>query len=274
MAQPTSDTAHSDPLAFLPPPGLGLLALEFRAPWEFGALVPAWPALQRAPRGDGHSVIIFPGLSANDVTTLPLRRYVEGLGYTVHGWGQGFNLGPRPGVLDVAKDQLRGVFAQSGRKVSLVGWSLGGVYARELAKELPDMVRSVITLGTPFAGGPKSTNAWRLYELASGRDIAREAENYNLPVAPDCPTTSVYSRSDGVVAWQGSVQAPSADNPHTENIEVVASHFGIGLNPSAWWVVADRLSQLEGRWQKFQRPSMLGLQNLLFPDPQRAAAGR
>ena len=253
------------------PPNFGLLALELRAFWEFGSVLPAWPALQKAKPGDGHSLIVYPGLSASDATTLPLRKYLETLGYEAHGWGQDFNFGPRAGVLERGKAQIREVAAASGRPVSLIGWSLGGVYARELAKELASSVRSVITLGTPFAGSPRSTRAWRLYQLTSGRDIEREAENFDLPGAPSCPTTSIYSRTDGVVAWQSSVQAPSAHNPHTENIEVQASHLGIGLNPSAWWAVADRLAQEPWRWQAFQRPSLFGLQGLVYPDPYRSA---
>jgi thioesterase domain-containing protein len=254
------------------PPNLALLAMEFRAPWEFGALLPAWPALQRAPRGDGHTVVVYPGLSASDVTTAPLRKYLSTLGYDVHGWGQGFNFGPRAGVLETGKAHLRALLERSTQPISLVGWSLGGVYARELAKELikeNHPVRSVITMGTPFAGSPHSTNAWRLYELTSGRAAHREAANYELATSPATPTTSIYSRSDGIVAWQGSIQAAQAHNPHTENIEVIASHMGIGLNPSTWWAVADRLAQMPGRWLKFQKPPLMGLHNLVYPDPTR-----
>jgi len=261
---------HSDP-SHIRAPGLGLLALELRAPWEFGAVLPAWPALQRAPLGDGHTVIVFPGLTAGDATTAPLRRYLESRNYDTLGWGQGLNLGPRDGVLEAAKRQLQDTTDVSGGKVSLVGWSLGGIYARELAKEMPERVRCVITLGTPFAGPHTSTNAWRIYQWASGRSVEREADHYDLPAAPPVPTTSVYSRTDGVVAWRGSVQAPSTHNPCTENIEVLASHFGIGLNPSAWWAVADRLSQLQGpgdEWRPFARPALPGL-GLVFPDPHR-----
>jgi Thioesterase domain len=264
-AQPKSSDDHA-------PPSLALLAMEFRAPWEFGALLPAWPALQRAPRGDGHTVVVYPGLSASDATTIPLRKYLTSLGYSVHGWGQGFNFGPRAGVLGAGREQLRALLAQSKQPISLVGWSLGGIYARELAKELVTeghSVRSVITLGTPFAGGPQSTNAWRLYELTSGRSAQREAEKFELPTAPSVPTSSIYSRSDGIVSWQASIQAAQAHNPHIENIEVVASHFGIGLNPSAWWALADRLAQVPGQWQKFKKPSMMGLQGLVYPDPAR-----
>ena len=252
-----------------PPPSALLLALELRAVWEFGALLPSWPLLSRAPKGDGHAVMVFPGLSANDVSTVPLRYYVQGQGYLASGWAQGFNFGPRAGVLEAAKDRLMRTFDATGRKVSLIGWSLGGVYARELAKELPHMVRGVITLGTPFGGSHRSTNAWRIYELASGRSIARETDNYDLPAAPPVPTTSIYSRSDGIVAWQGSLQAPSDHNPHTENIEVLASHVGLGVNPSAWWAVADRLAQPEGQWKPFKREKKGRIHGLIYPDPAR-----
>jgi pimeloyl-ACP methyl ester carboxylesterase len=250
-------------------PSLALLALEFRAPFELGSVVPAWPALQRAPAGDGHSVLVFPGLAASDPTTLPLRGYLASLGYATEGWAQGFNFGPRAGVLETAKTNLIEAFERSRRKVSLIGWSLGGIYARELAKQMPDKVRCVITLGTPFAGPPKSTNAWRVYELTSGRSIEEEHDNYELHVAPPVPTTSIYSRSDGIVAWRGSLQDPAFGHTECENIEVVASHIGMGVNPSAWWAVADRLAQHEGRWRPFDRAGIFGFKSLLFPDPQR-----
>ena len=171
--------AQGSPVLHDIPPNAWLLALELRAFWEFGALLPAWPLLARAPKGDGHPVMVFPGLSANDVSTVPLRYYLQSLNYQAWGWEQGFNFGPRAGVLDEAKNKLARTYQTTGRKVSLGGWSLGGVYARELVKEMPHMVRSVITLRTPFAASPKATNAWRIYELASGRSIEREAENYD-----------------------------------------------------------------------------------------------
>jgi pimeloyl-ACP methyl ester carboxylesterase len=221
----------------------------------------------RAPAGDGHPVIVFPGLSASDGSTLPIRGYLQNLGYDVSGWNQGYNFGPRAGILETARRQVMDTFEAAGEHVSLVGWSLGGIYARELAKLLPQAVRSVITLGTPFSGTHKSTNAWKLYELTSGRSIATEAEKFDLPAAPPVPTTSIFSRTDGVVGWSASLQKNSRSNPQTENIEVIASHIGLGLNPSAWWAVADRLAQTKGEWQPFTRSGML--QKLLFPDPYR-----
>lgn len=250
-----------------PAPNAWLMAMELRAPWEFWSVLPSWPALAKAPAGDGHPVIVFPGLSASDGSTLPLRGYLNNLGYDISGWNQGHNFGPRAGVLETAKRQLQETAEASGEPVSLVGWSLGGVYARELAKELPQHVRSVITMGTPFAGSHKSTNAWRLYELTSGRSITQEVEKFDLPAAPPVPTTSIYSRTDGVVAWPASLQAPSQNNPHTENVEVFASHIGLGLNPSTWWVVADRLAQAQGAWKPFARAGRI--QQFVFPDPKR-----
>lgn len=253
------------------PPRAWLLPLEIRAAGEFVALLPAWPLLARAPRGDQHPVMVFPGLSANDLSTVPLRRYLQSLNYCPTGWQQGFNWGPRPGVLEQAKENLSRTFAKTGRKVSLIGWSLGGIYARELAKELPHMVRGVITLGTPFAGTHQSTSVWRIYERFSGRSVEAETSKYDLPTAPPVPTSSIYSRSDGVVAWQGSVQSPDSATHPTENIEVLASHAGLGFNPSAWWAVANRLAQPEGQWTPFAQQDRGRLQGLIYPDPQRKA---
>jgi pimeloyl-ACP methyl ester carboxylesterase len=152
-----------------------------------------------------------------------------------------------------------------GRKVSLVGWSLGGLYARQLAKMMPERVRSVITLGSPFAGPPKSTNAWRVYEMASGRraDQADQRFGGSLSLSPPVPTTAIYSRSDGICAWQGCMEKTSA---MSESIEVESSHCGMGHHPAAVYAVADRLAQPEGHWTAFDRS---GWRALLYPDPNR-----
>src|ERR1700742_4101873 len=153
----------------LRPPSRTLMFLEGRAIHEFGAFLGALPMLSLTPRGDGHPVLVLPGLVASDMSTKPLRAFLNNRGYDAHGWGQGRNLGLRHGVRETMVDLVEELNDTHGRKVSLVGWSLGGLYARQLAKMMPDRVRSVITLGSPFASGPKSTNAWRVYELASGR---------------------------------------------------------------------------------------------------------
>jgi thioesterase domain-containing protein len=207
---------------------------------------------------------VFPGLSASDASTLPLRHYITSLGYKASGWNQGYNFGPRAGVLAAAVSQIAELYERTGhKKVSLIGWSLGGVYARELAKLMPDKVRLVITLGTPFVGSPRSTNAWRVYELTRGRTVDDELQNFELEKSPPVPTTSVYSRTDGIVAWKCSIQPKQKHNANIENVEVVASHIGIGMNPTAWWVVADRLAQPVDGWKPFKRTGRI--QGLLFP---------
>jgi len=246
------------------PPGAFLLALEGRAPWEFGAAIATYPLLRQAPRGDGHAVVVFPGLAASDISTLPLRGFLGGRGYRPCGWELRFNFGPRKGVLDRCLGLIRKLRRETRRKVSLVGWSLGGVYARELAKLVPEDVRSVVTLGSPFTGHPKANNAWRIYELASGHSLADGGALARVREAPPVPTTSIFSRTDGIVAWPCCVQEAG---PMAESIEVAASHIGMGLHPAAWYAVADRLAQREGRWKPFHRD---GWRQWLFRDPYRA----
>lgn len=224
------------------------LMLEGRAPMEFAALLAAAPWLSRLPFGDGHPVLVFPGLCAPDFTTLPLRQFLRARGYTPYPWSQGFNLGPRHGVLDGCIHRAQSLYERHQMPVSLIGWSLGGVYAREVAKELPDRTRCVITLGAPFAGHPRATNAWLFYELLNGKAAHNPTLIRQVRKAPLVPTTSIYSRTDGVVAWQCSINDDAA---HTENIEIRASHVGMGMNPLTFYAVADRLAQDPSQWQRF-----------------------
>jgi len=249
--------------SFPGPPSKILQLLELRALGEFGVSLALLPLLSRAPSGDGHPVLVLPGLVASDASTRPLRSFLADRGYAVHGWGLGRNLGLRPGLESKMKARLREIYRASGRKVSIVGWSLGGVFAREIAGAVPDAVRSVITLGSPIRGNPRSTNAWRIYELASGQSVDDPKLRLPRVAAPPVPTTSIYSRTDGIVAWQCSVER-ATDN--TESIEVIGSHCGLGVNASVWYAVADRLAQPEGRWKPFDRS---GLRRWVFPDPAR-----
>src|SRR6201982_2041110 len=152
----------------LRPPSKALMLLEGRALHEFGAFLGALPLLSLAPRGDGHPVLVLPGLVASDASTRALRSFLTSKGYAVSGWRQGRNYGLRDGVQHAMVDLVQELNDKHGRKISLVGWSLGGLYARQLAKMMPDRVRQVITLGSPFAGNPRSTTAWRVYEWARG----------------------------------------------------------------------------------------------------------
>jgi pimeloyl-ACP methyl ester carboxylesterase len=227
-----------------------LLALEARAPWEFGAVFATLPWLLQTPRGDGHGVVVFPGLAASDASTVPLRGFLRGRGYDAYGWRLRRNFGPRAGVVEQSVEQVRKLRRESGRPVSLVGWSLGGIYAREIAKLIPGDVRCVVTLATPFTGSPKETNVWRIYELLSGHSLDDTELLAQVRQPPPVPTTSIFSRTDGVVSWRCCVER---DGDEVENIEVPASHFGIGMNPATWYAVADRLSQPEGGWSPFHR---------------------
>jgi pimeloyl-ACP methyl ester carboxylesterase len=249
----------------LRPPSRTLMFLEGRALSELGAFVGALPLLSLAPRGDGHPVLVLPGLVASDTSTRPLRAFLKTRGYAVSGWRQGRNLGLREGVQHAMVDLVHELHDTYGQKVSLVGWSLGGLYARQLAKMMPGRVRSVITLGSPFAAGPKATNAWRVYEMASGRRADEEDSRFggSLASAPPVPTTAIFSRTDGICAWQGCMEKTSAQS---ESIEVESSHCGMGHHPAAVYAVADRLAQPEGRWKPFDRG---GWRSLVFPDPNR-----
>lgn len=164
------------------------------------------------------------------------------------------NRGPGRGVLGRMREQLVAVHRDTKQPVSLIGWSLGGVYARELAKDEPKAVRNVITLGTPFAQRPRSTNAWRVYSMLSGETLPDELMLHKLAEAPPVPFTSLYSKTDGVVAWQASIQKPSPHHSQIENVEVFASHLGIGVNAAAWFAIAHRLALPKDEWTAFKPP--------------------
>jgi pimeloyl-ACP methyl ester carboxylesterase len=246
-------------------PSLFLAFTELpRALAELGSMPWASPVLMQAPKGDGHPVLLLPGFMATEFSMKPLQTYLDKLGYNAFHWELGRNLGPRAigpdGEHLIAR--LEQIYKETGRKVSLVGWSLGGTLARQLSRRRPDMVRQVITLGSPIVGNPKATNAWRAYQFMTGHRVddpdvqAQLAESHEVPPVP---STAIFSRHDGVVAWQNS-REPKA--PLTDNIEVKGSHCGLGVNPTVLWAVADRLAQPEKGWKPFDRS---GLKGLIYP---------
>lgn len=230
-------------------PGWWYLVAEARAPLEAAALLPALPALLRAPRGDGHHVIVIPPFGAGDAFTRILREYLSRLGYRVHPWG-------RPEILafhrlsTIALRRLDEIVEQAGGQVTLIGHSLGGIYAREVARAAPQDVRRVVTIGSPFAGDLKANVVWPMYEAATGTRIAsipdETMERLNSPLP--MPSTAIYSRSDGVVAWQTCLDREA---PQAENVEVVGSHLGLLHHPAVLHVVADRLAQPLGTHEPF-----------------------
>ncbi len=256
------------------PPSPLLLLFEGRAALELGSLPLWWPVLKRQPRGDGHPVLVLPGFLASSRSTAPLRWYLQNRGYSPHRWRLGRNYGYDRGLHEKMADRVADLARRHGRKVSLVGWSLGGVYARELAKEAPDLVRQVITLGSPFRGGARSSRVRKLYELVTGEDPAAIEDEFiqRLETPPSVPTTSIYTQSDSIVSWPASLER--LDHDRIENIGVFAAHFGLGVNPAVWIAIADRLAQPEDAWQPFEptayrRYLYTGVQNVDRPAPPR-----
>ena len=235
------------------PPSLPLFLAEGqRAVLEAMTLRPAAALLRRAPRGEGQPVLVLPGFTAGDDSTRALRRYLKRQGYAAHPWLQGRNLGPRGDLRRRMATRVEDLHRRYGQPVSLVGWSLGGIYARELAKRLPGRVRQVVTLGSPFADAGRASNVRRLAEWFSGPVTRSDPERLiaQLREPPPVPSSAIFSRTDGVVHWRACLE-PESDL--TENIEVPGSHCGLGFNPLVLYVVADRLAQPEGDWQPFER---------------------
>ena len=253
MASIPADFMEEDAPPAPRPPNRFWTFAEGRAFFELGALYASMPMLSSTlPKGDGHSVITLPGFMATNNSTVPMRRLLGNLGYEALGWDSGRNVRVNEELIGRLERQLKDANEDSGRKVSLVGWSLGGVLARELAKLHPDRVRFVVSLGSPISDDRNHTNAARLFKFFNGDEPEkiRGGKFTGLDEAPPVPTTSILTKTDGVVHWRGSVQNPGR-HP-TENIQVYASHCGLGVNPSVMIALADRLAQPEDDWMPFE----------------------
>ncbi len=232
-----------------------LLLLEGRAIYDLAAMLPMLVLKRFLPLGDSHPVLVFPGFLASSKSTKPLRQFLANLGYRAHRWKLGYNMGYSHELHDGMRDRVIELVDRYDQKISLVGWSLGGVYARELAREMPHRVRQVITMGSPFRGHPSSSNIHLIFNMIS------EVPYGELPVSflqhmaspPPVPTTALYTRGDGVVAWQSTVELSARDD--VENIHVGGAHLGLGFNPRVLLALADRLAQPTGAWQPF-KPSI------------------
>ena len=228
--------------AAMEPPAALLGLLEVRAPVEGLSLLATWPWLAFMPRGDGRPLMLAPGYGASDASMYPLFRYLGWLGYDVRHWGLGRNRGRVVQYVRAMTERVRELQSEAkGARVTLIGWSLGGVIVREVARDHPDLVREVITLGTPVVGGPKYTRVGALFASRENVDLDRleqQMHERNLrPIA--CPLTCVYSRTDGVVAWRATIDEY---NPHARNIHVPGSHLGLAFNPLVWRVIARTLA--------------------------------
>lgn len=200
---------------------------------------PCAPARESVPKGDGHAVIVFPGFLTGDWATTHLIAWLRGIGYEANGWGPGSNWGPSAGTIARCRSLLDTAHERTGRKVTLIGRSLGGLYARELAKDEPGKVVRVITLGTPVkfpVATPLSPFAAALSPRFDAEFVKRAPR---LPENPPVPVTAIHSRSDGIVPWAACV---IDESPIAENIEVESAHTIMGSNPKAMRVIAERLA--------------------------------
>jgi dienelactone hydrolase len=248
-SDPGSDVAGPSARLLLTEPARGFAGLV-ALPLAFG-----W--LASAPRGDGHGVLVLPGLLASDMSTVVLRRYVGRLGYHVHGWQLGRNVGPTDRVLAELPRVLADVAGRAGGAVSIIGWSLGGIYARELARQQPELVRRVITLGSPFRlTDPRQSRAdWsyrRRSHLHAAGHLIPTREEVARPIG--VPSTAVYSRQDGIVSWQTCIEPETALH---QNIEVRCGHLGFGADPATLWVIADRLAASAAERNRFSAPPFM-----------------
>ena len=217
--------------------------MEAETPKQLALLALRYPRLLTEPRGDGHPVLVLPGYTASDRSTQSLRRYLKLLGYDARGWGLGRNSGNvavhAPQVTEIVSE----LSATTGKKASLIGWSMGGVISREVALHHPHWVRRVITMGSPITGGPKYT-AFADQLASEGVDLeAIEAHvHHRQRMSPplQVPVTAIFSRRDGVVAWQACIDQI---NLSVEHVEVKSSHLGLGFDPEVYRLIARRLDK-------------------------------
>jgi len=244
------------------PPGRLKAASDMpRACLEAGTVVMNWWWLRQLPKGDAHPVMVIPGFAGSDTYNKPLIHFLQRQGYHAVGWKQGVNLGHSHLDIDRLSDRVDKLYSREGRPISLIGHSLGGIFARETARRYPDKVRLVMSLGSPVARARNAaSNLNVLYRQMNTTPAEIEESDWHLP--PPVPTTALYSRFDGVLDWRVCLQA--SGHAQTENVEVMGSHNGLTLNAMSWIVIADRLAQPEWHWRPFRHNR---LWRLLFKKP-------
>ncbi len=204
---------------------------------QFPRLAIRSPLLALLPRGN-QTVVMFPGFGTGDIFTAPLRGALRTLGHRPYGWGFGINRGDVQGTVDRVSEMVRERAERAGGPVALIGWSLGGIFAREVARDAPELVTRVITYGTPVVGGPRYTRGATTYGEEQVAHIESVVEERNqIPI--NRPITAIYSQSDSIVDWRACIDGFS---PEVENIEVRSTHVGMGIDPDVWSIVAKRLA--------------------------------
>ncbi|MDJ0909144.1 MAG: alpha/beta hydrolase [Woeseiaceae bacterium] len=222
-------------------PRRGFRYLEARALAELASIIPASPWLLSQPAGDGRKVVVIPGFLFSDGSTWLLRQYLRYLGYDALPWSMGRNRGePERDAERLLTRLTEG--RRDDERMTLIGWSLGGVIARLVARHDPALVDQVITLGTPVEGGPKYTSAGEIFARKRGIDLdafERHVHAINSE-GVERPLTVIYSRTDGVVHWRAAIDRYNA---HAKHIRVRSSHLGLGVNPAVWRLIAQTLGR-------------------------------
>lgn len=243
---------------FVRKPSFLQLATEAgRAVTELGLSIPFRKFYRNYNIGDGHPVLVLPGFMASDRSTKPLRGFIDQLGYTAYGWDMGRNYAKLYFVENLA-DKVNEIHKTHGENVTLIGWSLGGVYAREIGKLIPDKVRQIITLGSPFGGITEPNNATWIYNLLPGNKRVVDIDPdflASIPLPAPVPTTAIYTKGDGVVPWKVCLE--KVETAIHQNIQVRGSHLGLGVNPSVLEIVADRLVYRKHNWEHFVAKSIM-----------------
>jgi alpha/beta superfamily hydrolase len=241
-----------------------LMSEPTRAFLEMGLSYPLNSFKKVEKTGDGHPVFVLPGYMGSEKSTTFLRNYIASLGYEVYDWGLGRNVG-KIEYLALLTERVDEIFKKTGKKISIIGWSLGGVFGRQIAKERPDIIRQIITLGSPFAGLAEPNNVeWIYMALNGGKRVRNVNKSFldDLPNPAPVPTTAIYSKEDGIVSWQMCMEKEE-DSLH-QNIQVHGSHIGLGINTAVLTVIEDRLKLNAENWRKFKAEGFFN-QRLLFP---------
>lgn len=224
-------------------PSLPLLLGNISMPFDLARTRARAASLAGAMRGDGRLVLLLPGLLASEQRMEPLRAILNAAGYDAHGWAMGRNFGPKPDSLDQIDRRVDAIRRKSGGQVTLVGWSLGGLFAREYAKFAPHKVGGVVTMGTPFSGDPRANHAWRLYQLISGFPVDRPPFACAREVKPPVPTVALWSRRDGVILPECARGRPSERD---RAVEVDCTHMGFAAAPEGILAVGRALEGMQG----------------------------
>lgn len=241
-----------------------LLTEVGRASMEFGAFLPYKFLHSHCNTGDGHPVLVLPGFMTTDATTKPLRKFLAKVGYTPFGWDLGRNYAREEFIEDLI-DKIESLYLAHQRSVSLIGWSLGGIYARQVAKRRPKLVRQIITLGSPFRALDKPNHAHWMYKMLNNGEGADQVDPEllaDIPLPAPVPTTAIYSKQDGIVPWQACLEKEETDIH--QNVQVQGSHLGFGVNPLVMQIIVDRLQYSKENWVHYKTDSKIEEQ-LIYP---------